>query len=97
MEYPTLFTSGTRWLAPTTTNGPEQVTVHEAGHQFFYGVIGNNEVEHAWLDEGLNTFATARTVDQYFPHYWERRFFGSFVPWTFTDISWSRALDGSRA
>ena len=96
MEYPTLFTSGTRWLAPTTTNGPEQVTVHEAGHQFFYGVIGNNEVEHAWLDEGLNTFATARTVDQYFPHYWERRFFGSFVPWTFTDISWSRALDGSR-
>ena len=44
MEYPTLFTSGTRWLAPTTTNGPEQVTVHEAGHQFFYGVIGSNEI-----------------------------------------------------
>ena len=96
MEYPTLFTSGTRWLAPTTTNGPEQVTVHEAGHQFFYGVIGNNEVEHAWLDEGLNTFATARVVDQYFPHSWERRFFRGFLPWTFTDIAWSRALDGSR-
>jgi len=96
MEYPTLFTSGTRWLAPTTTNGPEQVTVHEAGHQFFYGIVGNNEVEHAWLDEGLNTFATARVVDQYFPHSWERRFFRSFLPWTFTDIAWSRALDGSR-
>ena len=96
MEYPTLFTSGTRWLSPTTTNGPEQVTVHEAGHQFFYGVIGNNEVEHAWLDEGLNTFATARVVDQYFPHSWERRFFRGFLPWTFTDIAWSRALDGSR-
>ena len=96
MEYPTLFTAGTRWLAPTTTNGPEEVTVHEAGHQFFYGVIGSNEVEHAWLDEGLNTFATARTVDQYFPHYWERRFFGTFIPWTFTDIPWSRAIDGSR-
>ncbi len=96
MEYPTLFTAGTRWLAPETTDGPEGVTVHEAGHQFFYGVIGSNEVEHAWLDEGLNTFAAARAVDQYFPHYWERRFFGGFVPWTLTDIPWSRAIDGSR-
>ena len=96
MEYPTFFTAGTRWLAPALTDGPESVTVHEAGHQFFQGVVGTNEFEHEWLDEGLNTFATARALDQFFPHYLEGRFFRGFVPWTFTDVPWSRAIDGNR-
>ena len=39
---------------------PEDVTVHEAGHQFWYGIVATNEFEHAWMDEGLNTFSTAR-------------------------------------
>ena len=62
MEYPTLFTAGTRWLAPRQSNTPESVTVHEAGHQFWYGMVGNNEFEHAWLDEGLNTFSEERVL-----------------------------------
>jgi len=95
MEYPTFFTAGTRWLAPKTSadDGPEAVTIHEAGHQFWYGVIGNNEFEHAWLDEGLNTFATGRVVDLTFsPHYLRTRFFGGLIPWTFKDLSWSREI-----
>jgi len=62
MEYPTLFTGGTRLFAPFGAGRPEGVTVHEAGHQFWYGIVGNNEFEHAWLDEGLNTFSTIRTM-----------------------------------
>ena len=97
MEYPTFFTAGTRWLAPADVSSPEEVTVHEAGHQFFYGVVGSNEFEHAWLDEGLNTFATARALDEFFsPNHRATRFFGRFVPWVFRDISWSRAVDGNR-
>jgi Peptidase family M1 domain len=82
MEYPTLFTAGTRWLAPRRVAQPEGVTVHEAGHQFWYGLVGNNEFEHAWLDEGLNTFSTARVFEQTrMPNFLSRRFFGGFVPW----------------
>ena len=62
MEYPTLFTAGTRWLAPRGVTTPEGVTVHEAGHQFWYGMVGNNEFEDAWMDEGFNTFSTARAI-----------------------------------
>lgn len=56
MEYPTLFTAGTGCFAPLDGGGPEGVTVHECGHQFWYGLVGNNEFESAWLDEGFNSF-----------------------------------------
>ena len=96
MEYPTLFTAGTRWLAPHAVADPEDVTVHEAGHQFWYGVVATNEFEHAWMDEGLNTFSTARTLDQFFgPQYYSKRYFGGFVPWVFDDVPRSRATDGN--
>jgi hypothetical protein len=96
MEYPTLFTGGTRWLAPAGVTQPEGVTVHEAGHQFWYGLAGNDEVAHAWLDEGLNTFSTARVVETAFtPHYHAERFFGGFVPWVYRDIALSRDTAGN--
>ncbi len=89
MEYPTLITAGTRWLLPreVTYSGPEEVVIHEAGHQWWYGIVGNNEFEDAWLDEGINTFATARAMEQDYPRtYYERYFFGDFVPWVFRDV-----------
>ena len=96
MEYPTLFTAGTRWwIAPRVTT-PEGVTVHEAGHQFWYGIVGNNEFEDAWMDEGFNTFSTARAVAQaYDPNYYSPRFFGGFVPYVIPDIVLRRETDGN--
>jgi hypothetical protein len=97
MEYPTLFTAGSRWLAPRQVTQPEGVTIHEAGHQFWYGIVASNEFEHAWMDEGLNTFSTARTIEQAFqPNYYAKRYFGGFVPWVFRDVPISRATDGNR-
>ena len=91
MEYPTLFTAGTKWLAPEGSGSPEGVTVHEAGHQFWYGLVGNNEFEHAWMDEGLNTFSTARVLARRSrPDYVTLRFFGGFVPWVLRDIPLER-------
>jgi hypothetical protein len=97
MEYPTLFTAGTRWIAPRAVTQPEGVTVHEAGHQFWYGIVASNEFEHAWMDEGLNTFSTARTIDHAFsPNYYSQRYFGGFIPWVFHDIPIRRETDGNR-
>lgn len=97
MEYPTLFTAGTRWLAPRHVMQPESVTVHEAGHQFWYGLVANNEVEHAWLDEGLNTFSTARTLAAaYSRRHPALRFFGGFIPWRLDDVLLDREIEGNR-
>ncbi|HVL67723.1 MAG TPA: M1 family metallopeptidase [Vicinamibacterales bacterium] len=97
MEYPTLFTAGTRWLAPRHATQPESVTIHEAGHQFWYGIVATNEVEHAWLDEGLNTYSTARVMEEaFYPQYYSKRYFGGFIPWVFRGFEQTREVDGNR-
>jgi aminopeptidase N len=32
------------------------VIAHEVGHNWFYGMLGSNEREHPWMDEGINTY-----------------------------------------
>jgi len=98
MEYPMLFTAGTRNWAPLNGLQPESVTIHEAGHQFWYGIVATNEFEHAWMDEGFNTYSTARVIEEGLPKQYVavERYFGGFVPWAVADAPWSRAIDGNR-
>ncbi|MEM7203734.1 MAG: M1 family metallopeptidase [Planctomycetota bacterium] len=60
MEYPTLITCGTKLFPHGREMRPEGVTVHEFGHQYWYGLSANNEFEESWLDEGLNSYAEGR-------------------------------------
>ncbi len=62
MEYPTLFTAGTRVMPSRDVLSPEGVIVHEFGHGYWYGLAANNEFEAAWLDEGFNTYSTGRVL-----------------------------------
>ncbi len=57
MEYPTLITSAGPWLTPPGVAVPEITAVHELGHQWFYGLVGTNELAWPFLDEGLNQAA----------------------------------------
>ena len=63
MEYPTLITVGTAWWMPRGLRFPEAVTVHEFGHQYWYGMVANNEFENAWLDEGINSYVEGQIMD----------------------------------
>ncbi len=66
MEYPTLFTGMTfRWL-PEGLRMPEMVTIHEFGHGYWYGIVGSNEFEEAWLDEGINSYSEAKAMAKYY-------------------------------
>jgi Peptidase family M1 domain len=77
MEYPMLFTGGAYVFAPRELQSPESVTIHEAGHQFWYGLVGNNEFEEAWLDEGFNTYTQGKAMEATLgPKGWGRRYFG---------------------
>jgi hypothetical protein len=57
------------------------VSVHEAGHQFFYGLLASNEFEEAWLDEGFNTYMTDRVMNAtYGPNHVDLGVFGLHFP-----------------
>jgi hypothetical protein len=57
MEYPTLITTGGAWYTPPFVHDIEAVTIHEFGHQYFYGLVATDEQTWPILDEGLNSFA----------------------------------------
>jgi hypothetical protein len=52
IEYPTMIFQGSESL--------DWATVHEVAHSWFYGLVGNNQARHPWLDEGITTWAQAR-------------------------------------
>jgi len=53
MEYPmaTLITAGRNY------GGLLSVTVHEAFHNWYYGVLATNESKYPWMDEGFTSYA----------------------------------------
>jgi hypothetical protein len=54
IEYPGLVsigTLGTSWVI--------EPVVHEVAHQWFYGLIGDDQLDEPWMDEAFATYATA--------------------------------------
>jgi hypothetical protein len=67
MEYPTLVTTAADSVfMPEGVRLPEFVTVHEVGHNWFQGLLASNEVEEAWLDEGVNEYMDGVLMDRLF-------------------------------
>lgn len=58
MEYP-MFTAITGRRSPTSLFG---VIAHELAHEWFYGMLGSDEVAYAWMDEGFADFADAEAT-----------------------------------
>lgn len=59
MEYPALVMVGDH-LSGIDRN---YTAVHETAHQWWYAAVGNNQLEDAWLDEGLAEYASALFFD----------------------------------
>ena len=66
MEYPTLITVGAQLFSPLNTHSPEKLVAHEFTHQFFYGILANNETEEAWLDEGFTSYFASKIIEKYY-------------------------------
>lgn len=67
MEYPMLVTTGgDSALSAPGVRLPEYVTIHEVGHNWFQGILASNEVDEAWLDEGMNDYADGIVMEEWF-------------------------------
>ena len=36
----------------------ESTVAHEVGHQWFYGIVGNDQVDEPWIDESITQYVT---------------------------------------
>ncbi len=58
MEYPNLVMIGNQLYRLEEDFPLEYVIAHEIAHQWWYGIVGNNEVTEPWLDEALTEYST---------------------------------------
>jgi hypothetical protein len=65
MEYPTLITVLSLPM-PEGLHEQEETAAHEFGHQYFYHLFASDEVEEAWLDEGLNETFSGWVMERMF-------------------------------
>jgi hypothetical protein len=85
MEYPniTVISSG------GSKNLLEMVIMHEVGHNWFYGILGSNERDHTWMDEGLNEYSNIR--------YWEKKYASKGGQFVLQDFLQNKAGIGKNA
>jgi hypothetical protein len=74
MEYPmiTLIT-----VPDAAVESLDATITHEVGHNWFMSMLGSNERDHTWMDEGLNTYFQFRYEAE---KYRSNSIFGSSLP-----------------
>jgi hypothetical protein len=65
IEYPGMIAI-TDWIIQPDQNYLEATIAHEVGHQWFYNLVGNDQLDDPWLDESLTQFVTLQYfTDEY--------------------------------
>lgn len=93
MEYPTItFITGDRGAFSLAS-----VMAHEIGHNWFQGMLANNEIRDPWFDEGLVSYYTTRIMEDMFGPYamteYDRPFKNRHYP---TDDAFVKTMTGYR-
>ncbi len=68
MEYPGLVFIGP-YQGEGRDHDAQNTMMHEIGHQWYPMMIGTNETDYGYMDEGLNTFITTLAQEAYYGRY----------------------------
>jgi hypothetical protein len=63
------------------------ITAHEVAHQWWYGAVGNDQVNEPWLDEGMAMLSELLFYERYYPSLAEERW------WEFRVDRWNPTGD----
>jgi len=64
------------------------VIVHEIAHNWFYGLLGSNQTEFEWMDEGFTTFAEILAIEDIYGK--KNNYFQSGYDWFTNTFSFER-------
>ncbi len=69
-EFPGLIYMGLDYYTGNTSletpNDLDFTVAHEMVHQWFYGLVGNNQYDHAFIDEGITNYLSAQVYFEEF-------------------------------
>jgi hypothetical protein len=87
MEYPNLVMIGRQFYSLGQIL--EYIVVHETAHQWWYGIVGNNQIKEAWLDEALTEYSTVLYYENVYDKKTGERVYNDFIlnPYQFYEIS----------
>ena len=87
MEYPTV----TLIEMSDSAKELDATIAHEVGHNWLYGVLASNERDHAWMDEGINTYYEQRYLNERYNRTAKTRFPLSKFPFN-QDTLWLQTI-----
>jgi hypothetical protein len=94
MEYPGLVYINTKYYGNDYSgDNLLYTTVHETAHQWWYGVVGNDQIDEAWLDEGFATYSEGVFTEKEFGRGNGELYYGYFDESAKEDLQ-SGAYDG---
>ncbi len=89
VEYPGLFVlTNSLYEDSRYADYIEGTTIHEMGHQWFYNLVGNDQLDEPWLDESLTQYITLRQFeDLYGEDGWDGYYGSLNGRWARTDYA----------
>lgn len=63
-EFPGMVVMARRYYGQSFGQNEEFVTAHEVAHQWWYGLVGNDQVNRPWLDESLAQYSAVNYFEQ---------------------------------
>lgn len=95
MEYPGLvYISDSYYKSFSNRDVLTIVVVHETGHQWFYSLVGNDQVDEAWLDEGFATYSESIYIENAFSKQRGKNYFSNSVEERRNEVISEGIIDG---
>lgn len=87
MEYPNIVMIGQEFY-----DNPElleYIIVHETAHQWWYGLVGNDQINEAWLDESLAEYSTVLYYEKNYGKETSEKVYHDFIlnPYKFYELA----------
>jgi hypothetical protein len=95
MEYPGLvYISENYYKTLSNRDSLIIVVVHETAHQWWYSLVGNDQIDEAWLDEGFATYSESIYVENALSKERGKNYFNSSVEERHNEVIADKIIDG---
>jgi aminopeptidase N len=95
MEYPGLvYISENYYKTFSNKDSLTIVIVHETAHQWWYSLVGNDQIDEAWLDEGFATYSESIYIENALSKERGKNYFNNSVEERHNAVIADKVIDG---